>query len=318
MKIVISGGTGFIGRPLADRLTDAGHRVVVLSRRAQEAWRSDLEVRQATAATSIPEDVRAEMEAFVHLASEPLAGRWTRARMERIRESRSEGTGHFMREARLAPKLRVVINASGVGLYGPLPEGAAPVREDAAVGDGFLAEVTAAREEMAEKARAPDRRVVHLRIGLALHPSGGYLGQLAQMARKGFSGQVGKGAQGVSWIHRDDLLRLIEHGLGHPTLDGPVNACAPGMTTNRELVLAVAATTGRRGRRMPGWLARLMLGPLGSALLTGQHVEPARALESGFHFDHPDLTGALAHLYASGPIRAPNPSGQVVAERLGA
>ena len=304
MTIVISGGTGFIGRPLASQLAAAGHSVTVLSRQEGQTWNPNIEVRRSTPSEPIPSDVLSGMEAFLHLAAEPLAGRWTRARMARIRESRAEGTQRFMRQAATAPRLRVVLNASGVGLYGP--QGDHEVTESAPAGSGFLAEVTAAREQMAELTRAPGRRVIHLRIGLALHPSGGYLAQLEQMARRGFNGQVGAGQQGVSWIHREDLVRLFEHCMNHPSLDGPVNACAPGRTSNRELVTAVADTAGRRGVRMPGWLAQLMLGELGSTLLHGQHVHPARATASRFAFRHPELRGALTSLYAdAAPRRRP-------------
>lgn len=305
MKIVISGGTGFIGHPLASRLAHEGHSVTVLSRSERGGWHPNIEVRQTTPAAPIPGEVLAGMEAFIHLAAEPLAGRWNPARMARIRESRAEGTARFMRQAQRAPRLRVVLNASGVGFYGPRALGE-EVNEEAPRGDGFLAEVTAAREQGAELLRTSNRRVVQLRIGLVLHPSGGYLAQLEQLARKGFSGQVGAGSQGVSWIHRHDLLRLFEHALHDARLDGPVNACAPEKLTNGDLVRAVAARSGRRRSPMPGWVAKLMLGELGATLLRGQHVVPARARQTGFDFLYPHLADALADLYGAG-AHAPVP-----------
>lgn len=298
MKILMSGGTGFIGRPLVLRLLEEGHELVVLSRDPAAARASappGVEVALTSAAAPIPDERIPWAECFVHLAAEPLAGRWTRARKQRIVHSRTAATQALADALRDAPNLRAFVNASGVGFYGSRSEG--HLDESAARGEGFIAEVTAAREEAAERVRVPGRRVVQARIGIVLHSEGGYLQQLAKLRRMGLSGRLGTGAQGVSWTHRDDVVGLLAAAVQDPRLDGPLNVCAPNPTSNGELIRAVQEATGGRGLALTEWMTRVLLGELGQTLLGGQRVMPARALEIGYRFEHPELRSALQALF---------------------
>lgn len=274
--------------------------MTVLSRDTAAA-RAVLPAAVKVAATSsgqvVPQELLPSVEAFVHLAAEPLAGRWTRARRQRIVESRTRATQALADALRSAPALKVFVNASGVGFYGSRT---ADVDERDTSGDGFVAEITAARELAAERVRTSGRRVVHARIGIVLHSEGGYLQQLGKLRRMGLSGQFGSGEQGVSWIHRDDVVSLLARAVVDPAWDGPFNVCAPAPASNAEVVRAVRDVLGRCGMPLPAPLAVLMLGELGRTLLGGQRVRPHRAEHSGYRFQYPELDGALRALFPSG------------------
>ncbi len=292
MNVAISGSSGLVGSSLADRLRRPENRVVRLVR------------GQARAADEVPWDPASGridasgldgLDAVVHLAGENIAsGRWTPAKKRRIRDSRIEGTRTIATSlAALDRPPPLLINASAIGFYGD--RGEQQVDEDSPVGSGFLAETCAEWEAATEPARRAGMRVVLLRIGVVLTPAGGALRRMLPAFRLGLGGRLGAGAQFMSWIALEDLIRALEHVLRDRTLAGPVNAVAPGALRNREFTRVL----GRVLRRptafpVPAWLLRLALGQMAQELLlSGACVRPTRLQAAGFSFRLGDLETAL-------------------------
>ncbi|MGH9349052.1 MAG: TIGR01777 family oxidoreductase [Vicinamibacterales bacterium] len=296
MRIVVAGGTGFLGRALGERLRQDGHDVRVLSRRAASpgdiAWSPD----GSTGAWAKALD---DADAVVNLAGESIAGgRWTAARKARIRDSRIRATRSLVTAIQQAARPpAVLLSGSAVGYYGP--RGDEPLTEQAPAGDDFLAGVC--RDWEAEALRAASTtRVVLLRTGLVLDKDGGALPQMALPFKLFGGGPVGSGRQFYSWIHRGDWVGLVRWALGAGRVSGPLNLTAPNPLPNREF----AKTLGRVLRRpsfmpAPGVVLRVALGEMADALLlAGQRVLPAEAQAQGYRFEYPTLEPALRAIYA--------------------
>ena len=184
------------------------------------------------------------------------------------------------------------MNASAIGFYGA--HGDEELTEEHPSGEGFLAETCQAWEAEAQRAGVLGVRVVRLRIGLVLGAGGGALAKMAPPFRAFFGGPLGSGGQWMSWIHREDLIALIEWTLTHPELSGAVNATAPNPVRMRELCTELG-----RALQRPSWVIvpafalRLLLGEMAELLLTGQRVIPSVASHAGFTFRFPDLLPAL-------------------------
>lgn len=304
MKVVLTGATGLLGRPLARRLVAAGHEVVALARDPERARpllpvRAAVERWQATA--PLPPDLLRGADAVIHLAGENVAGgRWTAARKEAIRASRVAGSAQLVGAIAALPaaaRPRLLVAASATGWYGD--QGERVLDETAPAGTGFLADVCRAWEAESGAAAAHGVRTVVLRIGVVLARAGGALPRLLPPFRLGLGGRVGAGTQWMSWIHRDDVLGLFEHALAADGLAGTVNAVAPAPVTNA----AFTAALGRALHRptvlpVPAVALRLALGEMATLLVASQRVRPARALAAGYNFRFPDLAGALSDLLA--------------------
>jgi uncharacterized protein (TIGR01777 family) len=295
MHVAVTGSAGLIGSALVPSLAAAGHRVTRLVRgraagEGQAAW---------DPAEGIRDPARLEgVEAVVHLAGENIAaGRWTADRKAEIRRSRVEGTRKLCESlARLARPPRALVSASAVGYYGD--RGAEALREDSAPGSDFLAQVCREWEAATEAAGRAGMRVAPVRIGIVLSAAGGALKKMLPPFKLGAGGRIGSGGQFMSWIAIDDLVGAIQHVLATEALRGPVNAVAPNPVTNAEFTRTLARVLSRPALLpMPAFAARLAFGEMADALLlSGARVMPARLQESGFHFRHPDLEGALKHL----------------------
>jgi len=283
VRIVLTGGTGFIGSAVGRALRDRGDEVVVVSRRGPVTWE---------AATS--EVGRAD--AIVHLAGEPVAaGRWTRERLERIRSSRVDTTGRLARAAAAAPhRPRVFVSASAVGYYGMRLDDAC-LDESAPPGDDVLARICVAWEQAAEPARTAGIRVVHPRIGVVLGEGGGALARMRTPFRWFVGGPIGSGKQWMSWIHLRDVVRALVLLVDCEALSGPVNVVAPEPVTMDAFARSLGRSLGRPAAlRVPATALRLALGDgLARALLTGQRVVPRKLLDAGFVFELPGLEEAL-------------------------
>ncbi len=294
MNILISGASGFIGTALAPALTEAGHRVLSLVRRPPA--NSD-ERQWDPGAESLQPEVLDGVDAVIHLAAESIARRWTRARMDRILQSRRKGT-RLLAEAvaRASQPPSVFLCASAIGYYGDRP--GETLDEDSTGGSDFLAEVCQQWEAACEPARQREVRVVNLRLGIVLSSSGGALKQMLAPFRMGLGGRLGSGRQIMSWITLDDVVGAVQHVLDTPTLAGPVNLVSPNPVSNRELT----RTLGRVLRRpaalpAPGFALRLALGKMaGPLLLSDQRVLPGKLQETELHFEHPTLEAALRHV----------------------
>lgn len=293
-KIVVAGGSGFIGEPLVRRLVARGEDVAVLTRnpakvRAGRAVQWDPRQQGAWSAEV------ASADAVINLAGENVgAGRWTAERKRRILGSRVDATRALVNAMRAQPAhARTLVNASAIGYYGL--RGDEPVDETAASGEGFLAEVTRRWEELAREAE-PLARVVILRFGVVLAREGGALAKLLLPFRLGAGGPIGSGAQWMSWISRDDVIGLIEWAIAHSNVSGTYNATAPGPVTNRDFVRALGRALHRPAViPTPAFALRLALGAdmANEMLLGGQRVLPVRALGDGYEFQHNEIEEAL-------------------------
>jgi uncharacterized protein (TIGR01777 family) len=299
--VLITGATGFIGSRLAQALSAAGHDVIALTRNPAKAIVLRPPFRLITSLDQLPAATR--IDAVVNLAGEPIAdGLWTRAKRRRILTSRLRVTRALLRLiGRLQQPPKVLISGSAIGWYGAWQDEA--LTEFDGGKNGFLYGVCEAWEQTARRAQRVGVRVVRLRIGLVLGPQGGLLRALHVPFRLGLGGRIGSGAQWMSWIARDDLVRLIAHAIATPELTGPVNATAPEPVRNSDFAQALAGALGRRTRlRYPAALLRLVAGDLaGELMLAGQRVLPAKAEASGFAFRYPTLASALAGLFGREP-----------------
>lgn len=298
MRILVSGGTGLVGKRLVPALNEAGHAVEILTRdpaRARSSLPGGVDVTAWDGRTPPPAASLEAADAVVHLAGEPVVGRWTAAKRAAIRDSRVVGTRALV-DGLLAAKRPpdVLLSASAVGYYGD--RGEAVLDEEAGPGEGFLSEVCVAWEREALRA-ATASRVVALRIGLVLDPAGGALGNMLLPFRLGLGGRVAAGDQWWPWVHADDLVRLILWALAEPELSGPLNACAPEPVTQSTFARALGRALHRPAwLPLPGALVRAGLGGMATELLASRRAVPTRARAAGFSFDFPRLEDALADL----------------------
>jgi uncharacterized protein (TIGR01777 family) len=297
--VLITGATGFIGRRLVQALNTAGHQVIVLARNPVKAAELNPPFRLITGLSQLPDDTH--IDAIVNLAGEPTAnGLWTVAKRHAILASRLRMTGNVVRLIRrLAHKPAVLINGSAVGWYGLQDD---EVLTEAADGRPcFTRQVCADWERAAVQAERFGVRVVRLRIGLVLGTEGGMLANLLTPFEYGLGGPIGSGTQWMSWIERDDLVRLIAFAIATEQLSGPVNATAPEPVRNATFAQELGRALHRPALlRLPAAPLRLAAGDLAEELLLGgQRVTPAKALKHGFVFRHASLRVALAAMLGS-------------------
>lgn len=292
--VLVTGATGFVGSRLTQALAEAGHDVIVLTRNPTKAGALKPPFRLITALSQLPDDT--SIDAIVNLAGEPIAnGWWTRGKRRSILNSRLEMTADILRFIeRLAEKPGVLVNASAVGWYGLHDNETLTEATDGR--PCFTREICSEWERVAMQAEKAGVRVVLLRFGIVLGTEGGMLANLLPPFEYGLGGPFGSGRQWVSWIERDDLIRLISHTIASRTLTGPVNATAPEPVRNATFVHELGRALRRPAMlRVPAAPLRLLAGDLADELLLGgQKVVPEKALSNGFVFRHPNLRAALA------------------------
>ncbi|HEY1268510.1 MAG TPA: TIGR01777 family oxidoreductase [Candidatus Binatia bacterium] len=297
MKIVVAGGTGFIGAALIRSLQTRGHAVVLLTRTSAKAlersetvvWQPDASPRPRPALVAAVNGA----DAVVNLAGEPIAGqRWTRAQKARLRSSRIETTRTIVQAiADAQHKPRFLLNASAVGYYGP--RGDEEVTEAEPPGKDFLAGLCREWEAEALRAEAHGVAVARLRTGVVLGKAGGALAKMIPPFKFFIGGPLGSGRQWMPWIHLEDEVGLIEHLLA-ASAGGAVNATAPEPVRMKELCAALGKALGRPSwAPVPGFVLRLAFGEMADVLLTGQRAVPAEAERRGYRFRYPTLPEAL-------------------------
>lgn len=296
MQVLITGGSGFIGQALCPALLAAGWQVSVVSRDTRAA------ARKLPAAVRVLADIDGAggADAVINLAGAPLAGRrWNAAYKQTLRESRlrtTEALLAWMESLTVRPA--VLVSGSAIGYYGPSDD--TPLAETAPAGDDFGARLAADWEAAALPARALGVRTLLLRTGVVLGAGGGALQQLLTPYRMGLGGPIGDGHQWFSWIHRDDLVRLVIWMLDQSTLDGPVNGTAPEPVRQKDFAAALGRALHRPALMpTPGLALKAAFGEMAQMLIEGQRVIPARAQGQGFQFLYPDIDGALAQILQS-------------------
>jgi len=291
--ILVTGATGFIGSRLVCSLTDAGHHVIALVRNPAKADALRPPLTLITSLDQLPDDTR--IDGIVNLAGEPISnGLWTEAKRRKILDSRINMTDDVVGLiARLKRRPDVLVNGSAIGWYGLWQDQA--LTESAKAHACFSHELCDAWEKAAGRAGGYGVRTVYLRIGLVIGTEGGLLTRMLMPFEYGLGGPMGSGQQWMSWIERDDLVRLIVHALAKPDISGPINATAPIPVRNMQF----SEELGRRLKRpaifrIPAALLHAVAGDFADELLLGgQRVIPNKALRSGFVFRHETLRSAF-------------------------
>jgi uncharacterized protein len=307
MKIVVAGGTGFLGSPLAEMYAEEGHDVRVLSRGLMPGdTRHD-------PGTGVPGVTRVGWnpdgksgpwapalegaDALINLAGESIAGkRWSPQRKAQLRDSRILATRSLAVAVKCAAQPPpVFISGSGVDYY---PPGDEPVAEDSPAGTAFLARLCEDWENEARAAARPEVRVILLRTGVVLERSGGALPEMMRAFRLFAGGRMGSGRQYMSWIHRLDWIEMVRWIVQTPEVSGPVNATAPHPVTNRTFARALGRSMHRPHLvPAPAFALKLVLGEMSQAVLTGRRVLPAVALRHGYHFRYPEIDQAFRGIF---------------------
>lgn len=308
MKIVIAGGSGFLGSPLAEMYAEDGHDVRMLTRSLESGetrhdpgtgvpgitrvgWKADGKSGPWAAALEGADGV-------VNLAGESLASRrWSEESKKRFRDSRILSTRSLAEAIRAAATPpAVLISGSAVGFYGPWDE--RPLTENDPPGTDFLARLCADWEQEARQAERPGTRLALLRTGIVLERSGGALPEMMRPFRFFVGGPLGSGRQYVSWIHRLDWIEIVRWIVQTPAVSGPVNATAPHPVTNRHLSRALGHAMHRPSLLpAPGFAVKIVVGEFADSVLTGQRVLPARAQKDGYHFRYPEIEQAFRGIF---------------------
>jgi len=306
MRIVIAGGSGFLGRRLTAAWLEGGHEVTILTRSPERA--AKVVPTTATVERWNPPVVDDRLtsalrgaDAVVNLAGVAIGGRpWTAGRKRAILRSRLEATGAIVEalgRLPVADRPPVLVNASGIDVYGNRPDG--EMTEESPPGDSFLATVVVAWEEAARAAAMHGVRVVCARTALIVAPEALAWRLVMLPFRLFVGGPLGSGRQRFTWIHVDDAVGLYELAVREASIVGPINMVAPEVPTQRELARAI----GRAMRRpaafpAPAILLRLVLWGQADIVLHGRLAVPAKATAAGYEFRHPTVEAALRDVLA--------------------
>lgn len=299
--IGITGGTGFVGKHLQKLFTEGGHNVVIFSRNADKKsknpnvsfahWNPD--------AQACDTDALQTLDAVIHLAGAGVADkRWTDKRKQEIVDSRVIGTRFLVKQLKAhAPKCKTLVSASAIGYYGPDRDGLVPFKEENSPSTDFLA-TTCEKWEAEALPAASFLRLCTIRIGIVLGHEGGAYPQFANPLKFGVMPILGAGKQIVSWIHVDDLARIMEYAVFNEALYGVYNAVAPFPVSNKELMQTLAKAKGGISIpvQVPSFALKLALGEMSIEVLKSCTVSAAKVLETGFQFGFNTLKEAAEDL----------------------
>lgn len=298
MKVAIAGGTGFVGRHLVQYYVNQKATVYVLTRKKQ---RSDHALVRYVTWSELEKSVSLleGIDAIINLAGESINQRWTHEAKERILQSRLDAVERVSRIIEQLEKKPVLVNASGISIYGYSEEKTFTEESDLDVCD-FLSDVVDKWEAAAEIIE--DTRVVLLRVGIVLGKDGGAFPKMLTPFKLGVGGKVGSGKQIMSWIHVDDLCSLIDFCIANEEIEGPVNGTAPQPVTNEYFSRSLAKLMKRPALfSVPAFVMRLMFGEMSVIVLKGQKVIPDVAIKKRFEYKYPIIEMALAQLLGGDP-----------------
>ncbi len=297
MKILVLGGTGFLGSLLIEKLIAQRHSILLLTRRPAYGQRTHTyKVVQWPLQHEADLTAVRMCDAVINLAGAPImAERWTKARKDLIYSSRVHVTRELVDNLAPSLQLKTFLSASAVGFYGNRKSEI--LTEESPRGEGFLADVCAAWEREAN-ALAPKVRVVNLRTGVVLAHGRGFLQEMARLYRLHLGGPIGKGDSFISWIHLQDWIQSVLFTLDNTKIHGPVNLVAPEPVTNRAFSRLYSEIL-KEPLQLPApeFGVRLALGERASLVIDSQNARPVKLQNHGFKFLYPSLSEALTNLY---------------------
>jgi len=299
MKILITGGSGFVGSNLANYLLSRDHQVLAIGRSVPQ-HRFDHENYHFVAADTTRQGPwqkeLADADAVVNLAGATIFKRWTEKHKKQIYDSRILTTRNIVDS--LPPGKNITLcSASGAGYYGN--RGEDPLNEDEKAGSDFLAGVSIDWEKEALRASAKGARVAVMRFGVILGKNGGAMSKLIPAFKLFVGGPLGDGNQWFPWLHLDDLVAAIVFVLEHQEVSGPLNFCAPNPVRNRELAQVLGEVLNRPSfMPAPAFMIRLVMGEFGDVFLGSQRTVPDMLLNHGFSFQYPEIRGAIEAIVA--------------------
>ena len=293
-RLLITGGSGFIGSRLVPVLLDQGHDITVLTRNPDK---TALHFNHAV--TTIDKLNDAEpFDVVINLAGQGITDkRWTPGIKKQLRESRIITTQKLLSYLQAAKKKpECLISGSAIGYYGN--QGEKPVDEQMSGDSSFSSKLCFDWEHEAQQAEVLGIRTCYLRTGIVLGKKGGALAKMLPAFKLGLGGPMGNGKQWMSWIHIDDLTGIILHAINHKDIKGAINGTAPNPVTNKEFTSTLASVLKRPAfLPMPAFVLKLMLGQMAEELLlSGQRVIPKKILDAGYEFQYAELENALSEV----------------------
>jgi uncharacterized protein len=295
MKVFMTGGTGFVGTYLAERLISEGHKVTILTQPLGEAALKTIGLTYLAGNPTIKgewQEYVKDHDVIINLAGASIFSRWTPEQKKILLESRIKTTSNLVAALPDHAKNITFFSASAVGYYGFHED--EELTENLAAGNDFLARLATDWEQEAMRAQNKGARVVITRFGIVLGKNGGAIGQMLPLFKYFLGGSLGNGRQWFSWVHMQDLAEAFIFLLQHTEISGAVNLCSPQPVRNSELGKAIGKAMHRPSfMPAPGFMIKLILGEFGSVLLKGQRVIPRRLLDAGFKFKYPNIEDAL-------------------------
>ncbi len=324
-RVLITGGTGMIGKRLSQMLAEKGYEVVVVSRQSSVGSRQSSDVSSQSSVVSLQSNISyaqwnieegwldkdsfAKADYIIHLAGAGIADKkWNRKRKQEIVESRTKSSGLIVTSLKtISNKVKAVISASAIGWYGcnlthpdkyrdSKGEG---FKEDALAADDFLGDTCKQWEQSIEPVTDLQKRLVILRTGIVFSNDGGAYEEFKKPVKKGMAAILGNGEQVISWIHIDDICRMYIHALENNQLQGVYNAVAPMPVKNKDFTLQLAKAI--RGKyfislHVPSFILRWMLGEMSIEVLKSTTVSAEKIRQTGFTFLYPSIQAALQQL----------------------
>lgn len=301
MKVLITGGTGFVGQRLVKRLYQQGHTAVITTRDPQKARQSEHTPADFVGwdykKEDFPKSALKDVDAIVHLMGENISNkRWSDSQKEKIRSSRVLATQKLVEacEKHLENPLECFISGSAIGYYPANKK--EELTEESSAGNGFLPEVCQAWEDEAKKL-TKSKRLIISRTGVVLGPESGALNKLLPIFKLGAGGPIGSGSMIMSWIHVEDMVSAIMSFLENNQFNGVYNMVAPNPASNKEFTKAIANAVNRPAIfPVPPFMLKIVFGEMSSIILDSQTVVPKKLKEDGFSFDFPEIHAALEDL----------------------